>query len=327
MLVMSKIWFLRLHRWLTLLFSIPLAVIIVTGLILSFEPIAIGTAKAPVTADAMAAILAKHDPGGKARSLVVRAYAGTVSISGPQRGETVHVDLATNEKAASPGTLPNLFTTARQFHERLLFDWDWLVTVSTFAMLVLFTLGVLMGWPRLRNTMAGWHKGTGWILLPLLALSPVTGLFLAFSVTFSLPLPRPAASLAPVNLAQAAAIVSEKFDLSQVTWIRPLGEALAARINDNGEMRVFAVTRAGLLPANRNWPRLLHEGNWSTYLAPGINVVISAALVLLFGTGIWMWSRRKLRPRLAREHSQTVGSIENTSPGARIANSASVPSR
>jgi uncharacterized iron-regulated membrane protein len=52
---------LRLHRWTTLLFSIPLGVLIVTGLILSFEPIAIDSGATPITADTMAAALAKHD--------------------------------------------------------------------------------------------------------------------------------------------------------------------------------------------------------------------------------------------------------------------------
>lgn len=32
-------WLLKLHRWLALLFALPLAVLIVTGLILSVEPV------------------------------------------------------------------------------------------------------------------------------------------------------------------------------------------------------------------------------------------------------------------------------------------------
>ena len=297
---MLKNWLYRFHRWLTFMFSVPLAIIILSGLILSFEPITIDAGSTPVSAEAIAAVLAKHDPGGRARSLVMRPYTGTVSIGGAQRGKAINVDLATNERVPSPGGLAALFTTARRLHERLLIDWGWLVTASTFAMLILFALGTLMGWPRLRNSLAGWHKGTGWFLLPLLIMSPLTGLLLAYNITFASPLPQLAAGTAPVNLAQAAAIVSETYNLGQVSWIRPLGGTLAAQINDNGEMRVFTVTRIGLSPADRNWPRLIHEGNWSRYLAPGANIVISAALVLLLCTGIWMWARRKLRPRPAR---------------------------
>ena len=300
---MLKNWLYKFHRWLTLLFSVPLAILIVTGFILSFEPIAIDAGTSLIPAETMAAVLAKHDADGKARSLVVRSYAGVVSIGGAQRGAAINVDLATNEPVASPGSLANLFSTSRQLHEKLLIDWGWLVTASTSAMLLLFALGVLMGWPRLRNTLAGWHKGTGWFLLPLLIMSPLTGLFLAYNVTFSSGIPRPPAGTPPVTLAQAVGIVAATYNLGQVNWIRPLGGALAARVNDNGEMRIFTVTRNGLLPAERNWPRLIHEGNWSRTVAPGINLVISAALILLFSTGIWMWARRKLRPRPARARS------------------------
>jgi uncharacterized iron-regulated membrane protein len=73
-----------------------------------------------------------------------------------------------------------------------------------------------------------------------------------------------------------------------------------ARLNDDGEMRLFTVTRDGLLPAARNWPRLIHEGNWSRTIAATINVVISAALILLLSTGLWMWARRKFRRRPVR---------------------------
>jgi uncharacterized iron-regulated membrane protein len=297
---MIRPWLLRLHRWITLVFALPLAVLIVTGLILSFEPIVAGAAKSPLTADTLAAVLATHDPGAKARSLVVRSYAGTVSIGGAQRGAMVHVDLARNETVASPGLLAEVFTTARRLHETFLIDLGWLVTASTIALLILIAIGVLMGWPRLRNTLAGWHKGTGWFLLPLLILSPLTGLFLAFGVTFASPPARPAAGAAPIAMTEAVRIVGATYNLAHVSWIRPLGGRLMARLNDGGEMRLFAVTRDGLIPAARNWPRLLHEGNWSGYVAPGINVVISAALVLLLSTGLWIWARRKFRRRPVR---------------------------
>lgn len=259
----------------------------------------IGSAAKPIAADTVAAVLAKHDPDSKARSLIVRAYAGAVSIGGAQRGQLTHVDLASNEKIASPGFLADLFASSRRIHETFLFNLRWLVSASTIAMLTLIALGLLMGWPRLRNTLAGWHKGTGWFLLPLLVLSPLTGLFLAFGITFA-PLPRPAAAAAPMTMTEAVRIIAGSQNLAQVSWIRPLGGALMARLADNGETKVFAVTRDGLLPAARNWPRLLHEGNWSRYLASAINVVISLALILLMSTGLWMWARRKFRRRTIR---------------------------
>ena len=73
---MIKPWLLRLNRWLTLAFALPLAAIVLSGLVLSVEPAAQVVAAQPgsLTADRVIALLAQHDPEGKARSLSYRAY-------------------------------------------------------------------------------------------------------------------------------------------------------------------------------------------------------------------------------------------------------------
>lgn len=296
---MLQLWLLRFHRWITLTLSIPLAVLILTGLVLSFEPMVQQNARAPLTADALNAVLAKHDPSGTARSLVVRSYAGVVSIGGARRGDAIHVDLSTNETVASPGVIAETFTISRRLHETLLLDLGWLVTASTIALLVLIAIGIAMGWPRLRNTLSGWHRGIGWLLLPLLILSPLTGLFLAFGISFS-GTPASVPGARPVPLREAAKIVAKDHDLGQVTWIRSIGPRLLVRLNDGGEMRVFAVSSQGLTAISRNWPRLLHEGNWLGTTSAMINVVISIAFVGLLSTGLIIWAKRRFRRRQRR---------------------------
>lgn len=96
---MLKNWLLRIHRWTTIVFSIPLGILIVTGLILSFEPMVVGTASTTLSLDKLESILQKHDPDAKARSLVLRSYAGTLSLAG---GENVTVDVASGEKSPRP---------------------------------------------------------------------------------------------------------------------------------------------------------------------------------------------------------------------------------
>ena len=297
---MLNLWLLRFHRWITLTFSIPLAVLVLTGLALSFEPIVQESGLRPgqSATESVRAALARHDPGGAARSLIVRAYNDTVSIGGARRGDAIHVDLRTNEAISSPGFLAEFFLANRQLHEKFLLDLGWLVTASTIAMLVLIAIGIAMGLPRLRNTLSGWHKGTAWFLLPLLIASPLTGLFLAFGWTFASAPPRATAPL--VSLQSAVASVAARYDLGQVAWIRPRGNAMLARVNDGGEMRVFAVSGDGLVATPRNWPRLIHEGNWRGTPSALINVAISAAFVLLLSTGLLIWARRKFRKRRPR---------------------------
>lgn len=293
---MLKPWLLRFHRWITLVFALPLAVIVLTGLVLSFEPIAQVGAIRPGTLDAprIEAILERHDPEGKARSLTFRAYENRLSIGGVRPDDTIDVDVRTGAELTEGGTVSDLFYYSRVLHETLMLELGWLVQASTIAMLVLIAIGLAMGWPRLANTMSGWHKGTAWILLPLLILSPLTGLFLAWGVTFAGP---PAARAEPVPLREAIRIAGSQHDLSSLVWLRGRGGRLLIRLAEGGEYRVYSVTREGLVAGSRNWPRLIHEGNFAGVWSGLMNVVISLAFVLLMTTGLIIWARRRFRKR------------------------------
>ncbi|MBK9083053.1 MAG: PepSY domain-containing protein [Rhizobiales bacterium] len=315
---MIKPYLLRLHRWLTLAFALPLAVLVVTGLILSFEPIVATTAAPPaaLTAERIDQLLAQHDPEGKARMLAVRPYDGTMSIMGVRQGAPLTVDVTTGAEA-KPAGLAGWFNASRGLHEHLILDLDWLVSLSTAAMIALMLLGALMGWPRLANTISGWHKGTAWFLLPLVVLSPVTGLMLAYGVTFAggPPMGGPGAhgpGGAPQVQAQGAGprgqrggdglpvreavkLLAAQADVSRLLMMRGRGPQMMARLNEGGEYRAYTVSREGVRAAPRNWPRLIHEGNWAGVWSGLVNVVTSLALTLLMGTGLVIWARRRFR--------------------------------
>lgn len=298
-----KAWYVKLHRWLALAFALPLAAVILTGLVLSFEPWLAARAVQPgmLTPDKIAALLVRHDPQGQARAIAYRSYDKTLTIGA--RGQGKIVDASSGELRPGPSGLADVLVTARRLHETLLLDAGWLVIASTVAMLALAVFGALMGWPRIRNTIAGWHKAMGWGLLPLVVLSPLTGLLIAAGVTFTGP-PQAAAGPAP-RLAEAVRILGARHDLSGLVWLRPQGGRLMARIIENGEYRVYAVTKDGAVAAARNWPRLWHEGNFASW-APWMNAVLSLALTGLLVTGPWLWLRRKLRHRAARGRSAAV---------------------
>ncbi len=293
-----KAWFLKFHRWLALIFAAPLAVVIVTGLVLSFEPWLATAAIEPGTlsAERVQALLARHDPTGQARALVYRSYDGTLTM-GAGRGGGVTVDAVSGEVAPGPSTVASVMGTMRGLHERLLLDAGWLVIASTAAMLVLVVIGGLMGWPRFANTLGGWHKAMAWGLLPLSVLSPLTALLMAAGVTFATPPAAPPAPGAPMKLAQAVAVVGKDHDLSSLVWLRPQGGRVMARLAEDGEYRLYAVTPEGAQPMARNWPRLWHEGNFAGAWSAAMNVILSIAMTGLLGTGVWIWLRRTLRRR------------------------------
>ncbi|MDD1533077.1 MULTISPECIES: PepSY domain-containing protein [unclassified Bradyrhizobium] len=294
---MSKPALLRLHRWITLVFALPLLAIIVTGLILSIEPLVqtSGMSGAAIEAGRVIELVKRYDPDGKARGLSIDAGSHSMTLRGT---DVPPIDLATGEAASAGATLSNLFLWARVTHERLMGQ-AWLVTASTLAMVVVMLLGIVMGLPRLRNTLSGWHKATAWFTLPLILLSPLTGLCLAFGLTFQGGA-APAAAGRPLALTDAVRMVAASHELSHLISIGTRGGRMMARLYDGGELRAYAVTSSGVAPLPRNWPRLIHEGNWSALIAAPLNVVTSIALLILLSTGLLIWARRTLRKRRPR---------------------------
>jgi uncharacterized iron-regulated membrane protein len=297
-----KPWLLKFHRWIALAFSLPLTVVLATGLLLSFEPWLVSRAIEPglLSPAKVQTLLKQHDPDGKARSLVVRSYDKTLTISAGRGGGTV-VNVGTGQALAGPSVLANTLLTARRLHETLLLDAGWLVIGSTGAMVVLALLGALMGLPRFANSLSGWHKAMAWGLLPLIVLSPLTGLFLAYGITVAGPSPAAAgAQGAPLTLTEAVQILGKDHDLSSLVWIRPQGGRVLARIVEGNEYVVYAVARDGVASTPRNWPRLWHEGNFAGIWSALMNVVTSVTMIGLLVTGLWIWLRRRIRMRSRR---------------------------
>ncbi len=307
MVAAMKPLYLKLHRWIALAFAVPLLAVLASGLVLSFEPWIVDASIVPGSLDAarIGELIDQHDPRGQARAMVLRSYDATLSL-GTGRGGGVTVDLATGEARESASILVQTFGLMRGLHERLLLDLGWLVTASTAAMLVVSLIGVLMGWPRFANTVSGWHKAMAWLPLPLIVLSPLTGLFLAFGITFAGPPPElPQAP--PLKLREAVEALGADRDLSALVWLRPQVGRYLARIVEDGEYRVYAVTRDGAVPMPRNLPRLFHEGNFAGAWSALMNVALSLAMLGLLGTGVWIWAKRSLmRRKLRRQRAALV---------------------
>jgi hypothetical protein len=292
-----KHWIRRLHLWVALGFALPLIAVIGSGAFLALEPaVKALTPAGTVTLERLDAILQAAGPEAERGALFVRGYDGTATLGG-RNGKVF--DLATAQ-VTEAGALASAFRTTRRFHETLLLDLGWVVEWSTIALLILLPLGLLLGWPKLRHTLLGWHRLAGWALLPLLVGSPLTGLFLAYGLSFTPPAPRSPGL--PPPLAETLRLVAERHDLNGLDWVRPAGAARNLRILDrSGTATVYRVTPTGMEPLPRNWPRLLHEGNWGGVLGSLANLAAAITLLGLLGTGIWLWAKRQLMRRRARQ--------------------------
>lgn len=232
--------------------------------------------------------------------LMLKPYDDRLLIAGVQAGAPLAISVSTGEVARGGFAWSSVFMTARRLHETLLLDLGWLVVMSTYAMLVVILLGVLMGLPRFRNTLSGWHRGTAWVLLPLVIGSPLTGLFIAYGVTFA---PTSGASPSPApTLREAVRVLQDTgHDLSGLVWLRPQGARMLARLSEGGEWRLYAVKRDSANLQPRMWPRLLHEGNFAGIWSGLLNVATSLALGGLLVTGLALWVKRKwVKRKLSR---------------------------
>ncbi len=101
-----------------------------------------------------------------------------------------------------------------------------------------------MGWPRLRNTLGGWHVGAAWGLLPLVILSPLTGLALVYGVTFTPPATGPRGERVPI--AKAVEMIADRHDLGTSLRSGCGGGRLVARIFEDGALSAYVVRPSGL---------------------------------------------------------------------------------
>lgn len=313
---------LRLHRWISITFALPLVVVVVTGLILAFEPATeSGRPSVPVDEARIQQLLKTADPAGTATSLALRGRDNTLAVGTPR--QSAEIDLATGQvKTDGPSTLNALYRWARPVHEHLVYDAGWLVFASTVALIVVSVIGVLMGWPRFRNTLGGWHAGSAWVLLPLVILSPVTGLMLSLGLGNSGGFGGPggAGSGGRVTLSEAVTMIARQHDIADLAQIRGRGGRLMARVVVGSTPANYTISKAGLQPLQTNWPRSLHEGTWNTVWGPAANAVVALLFIVLIATGGTIWARRTWKQRQIRAKKKSLdrqtGTLSATGTGA-----------
>ena len=288
-----------IHRWTALVFALPLAVLILTGALLSFEPVlhAVNTVPGSLEAGRVAELLDQHDPEGRARALIWRSYDGTLEIAGVRPDAPLVLDPLTGEPRAL-GALATAIRAAHNVHINLIGPLNPLVIASTAGFLVLATLGLLLGWPRFRNSLSGWHRGTAWLALPLLLLAPVTGLLISANITFggggSAPM-HMGQMAQPMSLRETVLAAGAQTDLSGMVWMRAMGPRTMMRYTHGPQFQGYFVTAQSLVPVPRNLPRAIHEGLMSVPGLLVVNLALSLASMLLWVTGLWLWLSRRRR--------------------------------
>ncbi|MGM0678133.1 MAG: PepSY domain-containing protein [Pseudomonadota bacterium] len=289
-----------LHRWLTLMLLPLFALIIITGAILSLDPILDDlrsgqAAEAPADAATLVRLLDQVDPGHRVRSVAVEE-GGVVMLEFREQGRSQFrsFDLDTGEQLEQRGEQGDFFNIVKHLHKDLLLGAESVVEIATYLMVLVMIVGPFLAWPRLRRTLVGWHTLGGWVVLPLVLMVSVTGILMSLHIGTP-QLPRLHPDDPRMGMAPAIEAAMATGDLSGVREVTRVKNSAAAVWGvDPAGKAVHVVSPHGVI-RQENFPGLvkaLHEGTWAGAWSGMLNLLASLALVGLMGTGLWSWARR-----------------------------------
>ncbi|MBK8185221.1 MAG: PepSY domain-containing protein [Candidatus Competibacteraceae bacterium] len=290
------------HRWAALALAPVFLLILLSGAVLAFKPITDSNTRSatPVDLAAVVAALTEIDPAQKAIALNVSAGGQTIALKSNDPTMAGTYALATRTLTEPDGF--DVFAFTLNVHKNLLIGAGIVVEIASYVMVGILAIGLLLGWPKLRNTLMGWHGGLGWLALPLVALTPVTGAMMALHVgTPALPSIERAAQ--PLPLARAIEAAAGQVDLSGLTEARRFrqGSVLITATNPNADgpnrYLVSGTGKVTPLVAGPGLVKELHEGTWAGGWSGALNVLAAIALMGLMVTGLYSWLRRARQAR------------------------------
>lgn len=321
---------LTLHRWLALAVSPVLIIVILSGCVLAFRPI-LGRRAQPrsdgkVDAHALVAALDDLDPDASTKALFVTEDGRTLDLHGANKEPLGTFDIETRKPVPRESRL-DVFDLAQKAHRGLFIGVHQIPDAATYALGLIILLGPFIAWPRRRHTLMGWHTAIGWLLLPIVALAPVTALLLRLHLAGSPRPPRegraPREQVEPASgasIARAIEIAGDKqVDLRGLRAAARQGPTtvlLSIASTEGLTYQAVSVT-TGAVNKVRPTPGLvkrIHEGTWAGPLSGGVSLLGGMALTTLLVTGVWSWARgiRRIKRRAAQPRS---GKIEASRTG------------
>jgi sulfite reductase (NADPH) flavoprotein alpha-component len=291
----------RLHRWISLILAPLFLVTLVSGALLTLEPIlGVGASRprAPVDMAALAGTLARLDIAATARGLDLDPGGAIAELKFAHGTPDARIDIASGTVLPDSGPA-DIFAVLHDLHENLLIGVKPVVEYAAWAMVLLILAGPILAWPRLRNTIAGWHAGIGWVLFPLVLLPAGTELLRTLDVG-RVHLTEPAPSSPPVTWASAISAAAQTDGPGRIESARRLpGGGISVTMGQGPDTRILIVTShdSTIADGGRNWTKDLHDSIWAAPWSGWVNLLSASALLGLLGTGGFAWGRRRLAAR------------------------------
>jgi sulfite reductase (NADPH) flavoprotein alpha-component len=290
-----------LHRWTAIALSPVILTLIVTGAILSFAPLLDGRKVARPEAGtldvaALHALLLTNDAAKNAGAMFISDDRRTVRFDQGPNTKATFLAIATGAPVREPPPSPNdagggFFDTVLRIHKNL-WNLGGLVTLGAFAIFFLIFTGPLLARPGNRLGALGWHRWTGWLLWPLLAVAPLSLVLMKFHApVFGRP------QGAPMTLVEVVDKIGADHDLRPLRFVARLGPGVGFVVlephpNDN---RRYIVTRDRVREIDNATVRFgeaLHAGEWAGGWGGLLNLASMAAMLGMICTGLLSWRRR-----------------------------------
>ncbi len=323
-----------LHRWIGLALTPLFLLIALSGAILAFKPILEQERSSPneskpdaVELSRVASLIDSIDPlGGEITAIKIDNERQQLVVRSQSSELEGHYDLTTGERTTSLREEPtgDIFGFAKRLHKGLLLDLRIVVEVATYLTLFTVVVAPLLAWPRWKNNLTGWHRGIGWVLLPLLVMLPLTGVLMTLHVGMP-KLPGMSERGISLSINQALQIASGKENTGYLTRARKFrgGSVLLAAKEPQGE-QLYIITDTAMTAINPqdNLIKSLHEGTLAGSWSGLLNLLGAIALSLLVITGCIAWFRRSRQSARRMSNSDAdilVAYASQTGTAARLA--------
>ncbi|AHG93324.1 NAD-binding flavodoxin, putative (plasmid) [Gemmatirosa kalamazoonensis] len=305
-----------LHRWLAVLLSPVVALIILSGAVLAFRPILhpverIAPTSRHVDLARVTAMVARAEAAGPVDFVGLPDDARTIVLAGP-RGLTAY-DVATGRDAPipRPQTTVDVFDVAMRVHKDMWFGAGAVVTLASLAMIFLVVAGPFLARFGHGAGPLGRHIRAGWILWPLVALLPLS----LVMMKLHLPVVTPS-SATRVPLSRTLADVARVADLTRLDGMQRLPGGAAFFIVEEPSGAVRYVYNDGsvrrLDTGVSTLGRALHEGTWAGRWSGMLNLLAAAAMLWMLTSGLLSFARR----RTARRGGARVAAVDRVPDAA-----------
>ena len=304
----------KLHRWIGIGLAPLFLIIALSGAVLALKPMQTPNTMLPVTSvsgQQLIELLDVIDPSGeRVEATGIDPASGLINIRSSDPQIAGPYDPISSKRIDSPEQSPSfdLFEFAEHLHKDLLVGADLLIQVASYLMLILVAAAPFLAWPILRNNLMGWHRGLGWVLLPIVLMLPLTGILMSLHIGMP-ELPRMSQPDARLSLQQALTLAQQSYRLDELHSVRRFrGGSVLMEMHDGQNESLLVVTDQSVTPIDPDGGlvKTLHEGTWAGPWSGSVNLLGAVALSLLTLTGSLSWLRRRRKRAQLRSKRESL---------------------